>query len=279
MLVAAPSVVLEQALFTSLRSIENEGYQIAAHSAGVDDELCREITAWAPSHESLQPSMGETSSINAHQLGDGSLCLSLTRIASSEYSGRGQNVATWLLIAPAEALSMFGYHPLRLLDAALAAGWTSGHESSSQLSSLTLIGRARAVNLEAVAQATSIFGATTLAALVERTALSERLGIVVEQNRRLLIDALFSLLPMAQRFRVSFTTGLLPSPRRPFGISLLGSQAEVQRAFRRTFSDGSLLDLAQPLPKTERTPAVQGLAQLLESERWCEIRRRVLDDQ
>src|SRR5687768_13035354 len=99
MTVAAMPVVLEQALFTSLRSASNEGYQIAAHSEGVDEAARGELVAWGPSHDSLQPGIGCEGSCNGHSLADGRWCLSLTRSASDEYSGRGRNVATWTLLA------------------------------------------------------------------------------------------------------------------------------------------------------------------------------------
>src|SRR4051812_47470309 len=104
---AAVPILLQQALFTSLQAGENEGYQIAAHSRGVDAATHRELTAWGPSHDSLQPGTSEAGSINGHTLSDGRYCLSLTRTTSGEYSGRGANVATSLVIADADAMTLF----------------------------------------------------------------------------------------------------------------------------------------------------------------------------
>jgi len=275
--VSASSIVLEQALFTSLQSTDNEGYQIAACSSGIDDATSRELAAWGPSHDSLQPGLIEAVSINTHTLPDGRICFSLSRITDDEYSGRGRSVATWMLIADGSGFEMFGNHPLRLVDAASAAGWAVADEQAdASCEPLSFAGRARSVNLEAVAQAVSVFGAETLAAIVERTTSVPCLGIAVSQNRRLLIDALFSLLPAAIRLQVSFTTGLMPSLRRPFRVHLLSPQAEVSRTFRRTF-EGELIDLTQP--NTHAHPrSAEGieLARLLKDQRWCEVRRRVM---
>jgi hypothetical protein len=267
---SATPVALQQALFTSVQAGENEGYQIAGHSAGVDAAARRELTAWGPSHDSLQPGFSETGSINGHALADGRYCLSFTRGASDEYSGRGQNVATWLLMANADAMELCGYHPLRLLESALAAGWTRAEVTQE----ITLVGRSEPIHLEAVAQACSVFPAETVAALVEQVSCSEPLAVLLDHDQRLLADALFSLLPIAQRGSVSFTTGLLPSAKRPFRLHVLAPQADLKNLFTRVIG-GHFCD-----PADLKTQAVseQGrkLAELLVLQRWSEARRLVL---
>jgi len=263
-------IVLQQALFASVQAGENEGYQIAGHSAKIDAALRRELTAWGPSHDSLQPGMAEAGSINGHSLADGRFCLSFTRIASDEYSGRGRNVATWLLIAGADAVDLCGHHPLRLLGSALAAGWTRVDVTQE----ITLLGRSQPVNLEALAQACSLFPAETLAALVERIGSAAPLGVVIEDEQRLLIDAMFSLLPLQQRAGVSFTTGLLPSAKRPFRLHLLAPQTEVKNLFNRV-TGGQLCDPSD-LKVQATTDAGRKLAELLVHQRWSEARRLVL---
>ena len=37
--------MLDQALFASVQSVSNEGYQLAARSPGIDDGTCRELSA------------------------------------------------------------------------------------------------------------------------------------------------------------------------------------------------------------------------------------------
>jgi hypothetical protein len=263
-------IVLQQALFTSVQAGENEGYQIAGHSAGVDAAMRRELTIWGPSHDSLQPGFNETGSINGHTLSDGRYCLSFTKATSDEYSGRGQNVATWLLIANADAVGLCGHHPLRLLESALAAGWTRGEVTQE----IALVGRSQPVHLEAVAEACSVFPAETLAALVEQASGPARLAVLLDHDQRLLIDALLSLLPIERRGSVSFTTGLLPSANRDFHLHVLAPQAEVKNMFTRLIG-GQLCD-----PTALKAQAVtdQGrkLAELLVLQRWSEARRLVL---
>jgi hypothetical protein len=263
-------VVLQQALFASVQAGENEGYQIAGHSQGVDAATRRELTSWGPSHDSLQPGVGDAGSINGHTLSDGRYCLSLTRFASAEYSGRGRNVSTWLLIAGDDAVALCGHHPLRLLEAALAAGWTRADVTEE----ISLAGKSQPVNLEALAQACTIFPAETLAALVEHAAGSQALGVVLDHDQRLLIDALFSLLPLEERMPVSFTTGLLPSAKRAFHLHVLAPQTDVKNTFTRIVGG----QMWNPTELKSQPAADHGhkLADLLVQQKWSDARRLVL---
>jgi hypothetical protein len=264
------AATLEQALFTSVRTGANEGYQISEHSSGIDAATRRELSTWGPSHDSLQSDSGQPCSINLHTLVDGRCCLSLTRAASPEYSGRGANTSTWMLLAQADALAMFGHHPLRLLDAALTAQWTNLPATAP----LSLVGRGRSVNLEAVAQASSLFGPATIAAMVDAALSKTALGIVISGRTRLLIDTLLSLIPLDLRGAVSFSTGLIPSLQRRFQIQCLLPHAELQQQFVRT-AGGMIVDptSAGTQPTTE---GGRDLARLLEQQRWCEVRRRIV---
>jgi hypothetical protein len=263
-------VVLQQTLFASVQAGENEGYQIAGSSPGVDADTRRELTAWGPSHDSLQPGVEDAGSINGHALADGRYCLSLTRTVSDEYSGRGRNVATWVLIAGADAIELCGRHPLRLLESALAAGWTRADVTEE----ISLIGKSQPVSLEALAQACTIFPAETLAALVEHAAGSQPLGILLDHDQRLLIDALFSLLPLDERMLVSFTTGLLPSAKRAFDLHVLAPQADVKNAFTRLF--GGQIWNPTDLKAQAAGEIGRKMAELLVQQKWSEARRLVL---
>jgi hypothetical protein len=277
MLLSTTPLTLDQALFTSTRSAKNEGYQIACRSAGIDDATARELTAWAPSHDSLQDGLPEVESLNAHLLSDGRWCLSLTRFASDEYSGRGRNVATWLLLAETAAMEMFGFHPLRMIDAAMAAGWGRTPAADTEpLAEITLAGRGRLVNLEAVALVCARYGANAVAQAVDAVEQSQHVAIAVEGCRRVLIDAILSLIPARDRPAISFTTGLTTSLRRPFRLHLLSRAEEGLRTFHRTFS-GDIVDLFPSSDsKTLLSERTRQLAELLAAERWCELRRQVM---
>jgi hypothetical protein len=158
-----------------------------------------------------------------------------------------------------------------MLESALAAGWTRVDATQE----VTLLGRSQPVNLEALAQACSIFPAETLAALVERVRSAEPLGVLIERDQRLLIDAIFSLLPLEQRAQTSFTTGLLPSAKRPFHLHLLAPQTEVKNLFTRVI--GRQLCDPSDLKVRATTEAGHKLAELLVQQRWSEAKRLVLE--
>ncbi|MBC7852560.1 MAG: hypothetical protein IAF94_03905, partial [Pirellulaceae bacterium] len=79
---------IPQAIFTSLRSQKISGYQLAAKSSEIGDELARELTVWGPAHDSLLDETALEPSVNFHPLGQDHFCLSLTSSAGAEYSSR-----------------------------------------------------------------------------------------------------------------------------------------------------------------------------------------------
>ncbi len=79
---------LEQAIFTSVRSERLDGYQLAARSPGIDDDLAKELITWGPAHDSLWDNSLRASSLNFHALSDDRFCVSKTVLAGAEYSGR-----------------------------------------------------------------------------------------------------------------------------------------------------------------------------------------------
>ena len=98
---------LEQAIFTSVRSERLDGYQLAARSGGVSDELAKELTAWGPAHDSLwdtrHPDAQQRQLPSACRTVD--YCVSQTTLAGAEYSGRGGGrVYTQMFVLPARRL-------------------------------------------------------------------------------------------------------------------------------------------------------------------------------
>src|SRR6478752_2518834 len=59
---------IEQAIFTSIQSSRLDGYQLAAASPGITDELARELTVWGPAHDSLWDTRRDARSVNFHAL-------------------------------------------------------------------------------------------------------------------------------------------------------------------------------------------------------------------
>src|SRR5687767_6025430 len=107
---------LEQAIFTSTRGSRLNGYQLAARSNGVSEELAKELTTWGPTHDSLWDTRHDARSVNFHPLSTGTYCLSCTTIAGEEYSGRGGGrIYTQMFVLPGEALTRFAHDPFLIL--------------------------------------------------------------------------------------------------------------------------------------------------------------------
>ncbi len=260
----SPAIVFEQARYTSACSESNEGYQLVEASEGIKSVMQRELAAWAPSHNSLQPDVA--SSLNGHTLADGSYCLSFTRCEQQEYSGRGRNFETRLLLASPETMARFGNHPLRALDAAQAVGWGTPVCDGQRLQ---FAGGSPLPHLMEVAQATQQCGVPLLTSLVELALGEEAFAITRTASARLLLEALFSLLPHEQRLKLSFTTGLAPSPRRPFRFHFLQPEREVEQEYRRTHA-GILLHASD---SSVNSLHAQRLQELLENQQWSAASR------
>jgi hypothetical protein len=267
------SVTLDQALFASVRSAKNEGYQLVARSDGIDDALTREISAWAPTHDSLPEGDRELECVSLHVLDDGRWCLALTRSSGIEYSGRGRNVATWMLIADSLAIDAFAAQPFRLLDAAAMLPWPGWEvESPGAVPQLELLAGRSRLNLQAVSLACTRYGAAAVASAVDAVLVaSGPLAILAERNRRQLLDALLSLLPYDRCLNLSFTAGLACSPRRPFALHVVSGEDQL-RSFRRTFK-GDVLDLRSPVAATLQSSYASELHQLLRTEMWSQLAR------
>jgi hypothetical protein len=225
---------LEQAIFTSVRSERLDGYQLAATSPGIGGDIARELSVWGPAHDSLWRSDHGATSVNFHPLSGDLCCLSRTTLSGAEYSGRGGGrVYTQMLVLPRSALERFDHDPFLVLQAIEAAGRLVIYEQLPEsLPTLPLLGRgtSSAVHLQGIIDQA---GATTVAEIA--AALIEGAPVAVVSNLpadRLFQAALHQLSP-SERQEVSFTTGLRPSQRRPFGLSLLLDDTSLIRQSQR----------------------------------------------
>ncbi len=97
------AIRVQQAIFTSARGPQLDGYQLTSRSEGISDNIAVELSQWGPPHDTLLKSDESATSINFHPLSDGRYCLSRTIHAGQEYSSRtGARVYTQMLIIPPE---------------------------------------------------------------------------------------------------------------------------------------------------------------------------------
>jgi hypothetical protein len=226
---------IPQAIFTSLRGQRMSGYQLAATSPEVGEDLARELNVWGPAHDSLLDESAEESSVNFHPLGAEHFCLSLTSPAGAEYSGRaGARIYTQMLVLPREALAKFDNNPFLILRAVESAGRATVYdELPQQLRSIPLVGQAGEADLSSLEQQLEQLGPEPLSSLATSVLESPSVGVATSLSARSLFSALFRLLPLEERLKVSFTTGLRHSSRRPFRLFLLPSDPVIRHQFQR----------------------------------------------
>jgi hypothetical protein len=224
-------VFVEQAIFTSVRSGRNEGYQIAAASPGVTMADNRELAQWGPGHDALYDARPAAESVNCHRMENGLYCLSRTMCAGREYSGRGgYRVYTHFFLVPENLLQRFNYHPFRVMEALVVSGRASVLTPvPDQLVPATVVGRACAVKAAEVERLCQMLGPEKLASLVYAALKTEVLGVSAPVPLQRVFAVLLDLLPPAQRPQFSFTTGLRVSPRRPYCWAALPDDVEEQR--------------------------------------------------
>lgn len=269
------NLLIEQAIFTSTETDRGSGYQLAATSPGIDAADLHDLRVWGPSHDSLVNAGGDAVSINFHPLSSGAYCVSKTTPAGSEYSGRsGQLIYTQCLVVPAEVLLRFSNNPFALLKAAFAQGSLCVHEQlPNQLAPFSLVGKAAAVDLSLLGQLVTEPGPQWLGALVERAISSTTIVLLAERGRERLIAGLMNALPVECRTAFSFSTGLKPSPRRPFRVIGLPDMAgDTSHALRRP--DVNVFELSgnrSTVPPADAPPAEGSwgslVARMLETSR------------
>lgn len=227
---------LEQAIFTSVRSERLDGYQLAAKSGGVSEDLAKELTAWGPAHDSLWHGHPGATSVNFHGLSDDRFCVSQTTLSGAEYSGRGGGrVYTQMVVLPRDGMLKFGSDPFLVLRALVASGRLTIYDAvPRELTSIPLIGRAGEAAPAWISEIVEKAGAETIAQLSEAVMDEEPVSVITDLPVERLFQALLHQLEPAERLRVPFTTGLKPSSRRAFKLSIVPDDPSLVRQSQRT---------------------------------------------
>ncbi len=226
---------IEQAIFTSIQSSRLDGYQLAATSTGIATEQAKELTVWGPAHDSLWDTRCDARSVNFHPLADGSYCLSCTTLAGAEYSGRsGGRVYTQMFVLTRDALAQFANDPFLVLRALSAAGRLIVLEQvPSSLPRVPLLGRTVQLDPALAHQVLEEVGEKVFHDLAHAAAGDSRVAVSTSGHVERLFQATLHTLPLDVRLSLSFTTGLKESPRRPFKLFVLPSDATIVRQTQR----------------------------------------------
>ncbi len=219
-------ISVEQAVFTSVRGRLASGYQLAATSPGIHPELARELSHWGPAHDSLEDPSPSAQSLNFHPLDEQHWCLSQTLATGAEYSGRrGLRIVTQMFVLGSEAFGSFDFHPIRALQAIQA------NYACNVSADLDETLRSRRIRVP------TRFAKDVDPCLVDRLerfreALRNPKPIAVQSHdpARTLLKRLFDCLAPEDRQRLSFTTGLRHSLRRPFKLYFLPADVRQQKS-------------------------------------------------
>jgi hypothetical protein len=227
---------LEQAIFTSVRSERLDGYQLAARSGDVSDELAKELTAWGPAHDSLWLGHPGASSVNFHSLSDDRYCVSQTTLSGAEYSGRGGGrVYTQMVVIPRDGMLKFRGDPFLVLRALVASGRFTIYDSvPRELVNIPLIGRPGDEPPAWIQEIVEKVGAEIIAELSEAVTGAEPVTVITDLPVERLFQTILHQLEPAERLEVSFTTGLKPSSRRAFKLSTAPPDPSLVRQSQRT---------------------------------------------
>jgi hypothetical protein len=112
---AGNTVVSDQAVFTSIRTLTGQGYRIVAASPGVHADERSEITARSPSHGSLGDDRPDALGLLTYELSSGRRCVGYVCHAGTEHTGRGgQRVYTHMALLDRAAYRAFDSDPTRV---------------------------------------------------------------------------------------------------------------------------------------------------------------------
>lgn len=216
-------MILEQLIFTSVRSRSGSGYQVAGHSAGLSAADIKELCSRSPSHDSLVEAHAAARSVNWFCLESGRYCVGLTQHAGPEASGRGgYRVYTHWLMGEAADFPRFNWHPFRLLASVQAdEPWQPWGDIPERLPTLSLRGTSQWFSPHALRQVLLRFPAETLVAILDRLMQQERVVVFVNQRQESLVTALLDVLPLPARQQLSFSTGLRYSPQRDYQLLVI----------------------------------------------------------
>ncbi len=228
------SFPIAQAIFTSLRGERLAGYQLSSRSRGIDDDTAQQLSNWGPAHDSIETRLSR-SSVNVHALSSDRTCISYTQLAGAEYSGRsGGRVYTHSFILPTEALAHFQSNPLAILRAFRSAGRTQPRrDPPAELDAFQLVGRATGSISTRQNQVHTLLADSEREKLICALSAERPVFLAGDEPLESLFEAVLHLLPDEMRSRVSFTTGLRTSPRRPFQLQAVAADPVVIRQLKR----------------------------------------------
>ena len=224
-------LIVKQAVFASSDRGQVKGYQLVGQSAGIEQRDTLELTRWAPTQ--LPSDASDRGIVSAWRLESGRTAVARTVYGGPEYSNRGgTQVVTLFLLLEDEQLEMFDFDAISLARTAVALGYLRLPLDlrREQLPDVVLPEHPL---VRPLAQRDQHAFVRPVAGLIDEVAKlvtsAQRVAVTGLADPIDAIELLIAKLPVAQRKRFSFTTGLSPSIRRPVQAHFYRHPESVRR--------------------------------------------------
>jgi hypothetical protein len=230
---AAKAVLVEQAIFTSVRSPWGRGYRLIAASPGVRPDEKGEIVQRAPSHQSICDASPHGRGLASFAMQSGRRCIFLAQNAGMEHSARGDyRVHTHVVLLEPATYRGLRCDPLAVESAARAAlgdTWLNDQPPAS-LPLLPLDGQATSLRTDGPPSpdAGTMDGLLAVLSCLLR---GRRVLVQGPPDPAHVVAWIWSGLPAGARDGLSLSCGLRLSPGRSFSLILMnGPHSERQRS-------------------------------------------------
>ena len=210
---------VDQAIFASARGTQGSGYQLVSRSRGIDDSTATMLRDWGPSQGALLSRDVDSEAISYYTLGADRIVVSRTIYGGPEYSQRGElEVFTRSIIASRKLLEAYDNNPWWLAKTVLTLGYFRLMRHSEpwmtevDLPARSLLG-VRSAPRTRIAE-------EPLSQALQSLQLNRPVALIGNIDVEHAMPQLMKCLGSPQRTQITFTTGMVPSVRRPFQLHL-----------------------------------------------------------
>ncbi|MCA9212988.1 MAG: hypothetical protein KDB27_07985 [Planctomycetales bacterium] len=210
---------VDQAVFASSRNTQASGYQLVSRSRGIDEQTATTLRDWGPSQGALLSRDVDASAYSYYTLGPDRAVVSRTIYGGPEYSQRGElEVYTRSIVVSKRMLENYDNNPWWLIKTIQTLGYFRlTRQSEPWMVEVDLPSRSL---LGVQTKPSSRIGNEPLSLAVQSLQMNRPVALIGKLNIDDAMTQLMSCLGVQQRTRISFTTGMVPSVRRPFLLHL-----------------------------------------------------------
>lgn len=272
----APAVaaeLIDQAVYSSIRSPVARGYRIVAASPGLTEDEKREIVQRAPSHGNLTDATEAATAAASFRLRSDRQAVLFARHAGPEPSGRGGlRVYTHILLMTPETYRNFAADPLRAEP--LSRSQVEATLRSPGVTALERLNTPLLLSVTGLGVAGLAPDVADRMVRVVAAVLSEQATIVVNAPQpRQILDVVLAALPVGRRERLSFAYGMKLSPQRDMRLLFHADSPAVAEAYAADHGYTTLDWMAATPLGGPFAAWLELVKAMLESGRLAELRR------